>query len=912
MLVALALAACPARAQVADSARAERARVDSARVDTASATGRTDSLRVRPGRPAGGARELREPVTFGARDAFVLVFDSAGVGDVGTLRGEANVTYGTTKVEAEIIDLFLDRDEFRARGVPVDTGIVGRPRFASGEESFTSEGIAFNLRTERGRFLQATTRLDEGFVRAAVVKVAEDSTVYASDALYTTCDCVDDPSYSLRARRMKIVDGKWVYTGPIRLYLFNIPTPLWLPFGYLPATEGRRAGPLAPTYGEDERGFYLRGGGWYWPLSDYADVQVTGGVWSRGSVQITPRFRYARRYFYAGSLELDYGRNRSGEREDPGFQVLRTTALRWTHGQTVGANTNFNANVNLSSSGYLRTQSEQFRDRVRQEISSTINFSTRWPRSGRSLNLALSQRQVLATGAADLTLPNASFSQGDRRPFKRTGPARGRERWYETVSYRYSGTLTNTFSFNPNRDALLARGDTLGAEIAWYEALVSPSKYRRATGRDDEALRLRVAHSVPVSATFDVRNVPLLGGFRANVVPNVQYSENWYVSTVRREGADTLFGYVETRRPGFFALRQAAASLSANTTVYGLLSARVGRYDGLRHTLRPSLGVTFTPDYAARPFNYFRAYTDTTGRRVRYPIVADVPLGRQAAITFSADNVFETRRVREDSAGVVTRTPLTLLNVSASGSYNVAADSFRLSDLNVAARTSLGRFEINGNAVLSPYRLRADGFTRSPDLLIGSGFRFARLSTVTLSARTSFASRRRGEARPSQRSAFGPPTGFDGRMPSARGGTPFEGYPGAAAPYGPTIGGAPYADFSIPFSASFDAGFAYTPALVTDARRFIVNTSFDASLTPNWKLQGQSGYDFAAGQLSTTNLSILRDFECWEMSFSWVPFGSYTSYAFNLQVKSGKLRELLRIQQPRQDVRGRFGGLTGR
>ncbi|HYE59325.1 MAG TPA: putative LPS assembly protein LptD, partial [Rhodothermales bacterium] len=295
--------AAPAWAQRPDSARSDTTRpIRSFRAgdvmvipDTTVAAGR-DTARTVAG------RSLREPVKFSARDRLSLRFDSAGVGDVGSLTGDARVQYGEQVLEAYRVTLLLGQDEVRARGLRVDTGIVGRPRFAQGEEQVVGEEIAYNLRTERGRFLQANTRLDDAYVRAAVVKVAPDSTVYARNAIYTTCPCVEDPSYSLRASRMKIVDGKRVYTGPVQLYLFNIPLPLALPFGFLPATEGRRSGPLAPTYGEDELGFYLRNLGWYFPISDYLDVQVTGGLWSRGSWELSGRTRYARRYRYSGSL----------------------------------------------------------------------------------------------------------------------------------------------------------------------------------------------------------------------------------------------------------------------------------------------------------------------------------------------------------------------------------------------------------------------------------------------------------------------------------------------------------------------------------------------------------------------------------------------------------------------------------
>ena len=920
----LAALASPARAQVRDTTAAPRDSVRQGVViplagdTTRLRVGAADTASTAPGLPPDTARvparpsRLRAPVQFAARDRLTVVFDSAGVGDAGTLVGEATATYDQQTLGAEVIRLLFDQNELRAVGVPVDTGVVGRPRFGQGDEAFTSEEIAFNLETERGRFLQARTRLEDGFLKARIVKVAPDSTLFVRGGVYTTCPCVDDPSYSLRSERMKVVDGTTIYTGPIQLYLFNIPTPLWLPFGYLPATEGRRSGLLPPTYGEDERGFYLQRLGWYFPLSRYVDLQLTGSVWSRGSWQLAPRFRYALRYRLSGSLDLEYGRNRSGERTDPDFSVYAVGALRWTHTQTVSPRTSFNANVNLSSTRYLRTASQLFQDRVAQTISSTVAYSTRWPNAGRSLNATVSQTQTLATGAATLSLPNVSFSQSERRPFRaRGGVTTDRPRWYETISYSYRSTLDNRYTFSPLSDAELARrGDPSATDVTWFQGLRSPADYRRATGRS-VPFDARVTHDLPVTAGFQVRPVRWLGGFQANVNANVTYGEVWYNATLRRRPDTTLTGLIEERVPGFFALRRGQASLSANTAIYGLFPLRVGPFNGLRHTIRPNVGLAAAPDYFARGFGYTRTVTRRDGRPVVYGVVSEVGGGgATGALTFGADNVFETRRVRRDTTGTtpdgLRRTPVTLLNASFSGSYNAIADSFRLSPLSFNARTSLGRFEVSANGSLSPYGLRRDSSGRAfaldrDYLFVRPGFRFARLENFSLQARTRFESRRRGAPRPTES------TSFAALMPGQAAGLPLTGLPGGA-PYAPLLGAAPYADFSIPWSVSFDATYGLTSGLF-ESRRFVVNSGFDLSLTPRWKIQGQTGYDVTLGAISTTNLAVLRDFDCWELSFQWIPFGAYTSYGFTLQVKSGKLRELLRLQQPRQDVRGRFGGL---
>jgi hypothetical protein len=48
------------------------------------------------------------------------------------------------------------------------------------------------------------------------------------------------------------------------------------------------------------------------------------------------------------------------------------------------------------------------------------------------------------------------------------------------------------------------------------------------------------------------------------------------------------------------------------------------------------------------------------------------------------------------------------------------------------------------------------------------------------------------------------------------------------------------------------------------------------------------------------------------MSFHWVPFGRFQQYGFNLQVSSGQLSQLLRLQIPNQGGEGRFGGFGDR
>lgn len=879
------------------------ARGQEVRADTV-ATAPPDTVRTVPNAEGG----LSEPVRFAARDSLVLAFGGP-LGDVARLVGEAEATYGARRLEAAEIQILLDRDELRARGLPSDTGLVGTPVFSEGEESFTGRELAFNLRTERGRVVGARTLVEDGIINAGVVKVLEDSTIYIQDGIYTTCECGpgETPSYSLRAARMKIVDQRWIYTGPIQLYLFNIPTPLWLPFGFIPAQEGRRSGPLPPQYGEDERGFYLRNLGWYWAISPYMDLQVRAGLWTRGSWEVAPLFRYARRYRYTGQVQLDYVKSRRGERDDPDFTLLNTASLRWNHNQTLSPTADFGADVDLSTQGYLRTVSEQYDDRVRQTIQSSIRYNKRWPAGGRSLSLSTSQQQVLATGEANLTLPQLRFTQSTRKPFaRRTRRAGQAERWYERLSVSYTGTLSNQYAFRPlPDDTLRARGDTAAVGIAWYEALVRPDRFRRATG-GAFPFTFRALHTVPLSAPFNVERFPFTRRpFRLTVAPAADYAEEWFVRTQRRR-LDERGRVVTDEVGGFFALRRFSASLSAGTTLYGLFPWQLGALRGLRHTLRPTLSASYAPDFNTDFWGYTRTYTDTTGRVVRYPIVSSGLGTEQRAVNLSLANVFETKRVRTDTTGAEQSQTLTLLNLDLVAGYNFAADSLRLSPIGVSARTRLfDDLNLNLTASFSPYATTSDGTTVVDRYLFSlRDLRFARLTNLSASASFSFRSGRAGVSQP-----LAVPRARLSASPLVPGGTPplDVGDPFAAPYYNTAVG---YADFAIPWSLNVDFSYNYSnPFGLRAQRTATVNTAFDFNLTPRWKVQGRSGFDFVQGEIVTTSLVLLRDFDCWEMSFSWVPFGAYQSYSFDLHVKSGKLRDLLRLRQPRSDVRGRFGDL---
>ena len=71
-----------------------------------------------------------------------------------------------------------------------------------------------------------------------------------------------------------------------------------------------------------------------------------------------------------------------------------------------------------------------------------------------------------------------------------------------------------------------------------------------------------------------------------------------------------------------------------------------------------------------------------------------------------------------------------------------------------------------------------------------------------------------------------------------------------------------------------------------------ITLSANMSLTENWRLAMSTGYDIANKGMSYTTVDIYRDLHCWEMHFSWVPFGYYKSWFFQINIKADALRDV--------------------
>ena len=234
--------------------------------------------------------------------------------------------------------------------------IIGDPILYEGEQSFKAKEIIYNLETRKCIVKNIIKQEGEGYIHGLKVKKMENDIMYLKKGEYTTCNA-EHPHYSIRSNKIKIIPNEKIITGPAYLTVFNIPTPLFLPFGYFPNTNKKSSGIIIPSYGESANlGFFLKDGGYYFTLNNYMDLSIKGDIYTKGSASIKSNLRYKKRYKYNGNINLSYANIINSEKGFPDYSVKKDFFIRWNHQQDPKSNPliNFSANVNAGTSTFHR------------------------------------------------------------------------------------------------------------------------------------------------------------------------------------------------------------------------------------------------------------------------------------------------------------------------------------------------------------------------------------------------------------------------------------------------------------------------------------------------------------------------------------------------------------------------------
>ena len=744
------------------------------------------------------------------------------------LYGGAEINYDGIKIESGFIEIDWNNNIITAKPSIDSLGLFfSRPVFTENSSSFTADEIQYNLKSKKGIIKKISTKEGDGFILGKIVKKTEDDIFYFHKGDYTTCNHAK-PHFSIRSNKIKVIPSKKIITGPAHLRIFNIPTPLVLPFGYFPNNDNKSSGLIIPSYGESNNlGFFLKDGGYYFALNEKLDLSLKGDIYSKGSWGLKSLLRYKSRYKYSGNLNLSFGNIVNSEKGLPNYSIKQDFFIRWNHQQDpkLSPSILFSANVNAGSSTFHRNNTYNSNDYLTNTFQSSVSIIKKWNNSPFSLSTNIRHSQNTQTKIINLSLPDVSLSMNRIFPLKTLNKST-KNKWYEKIGMSYLLNFKNDISI---ADSLLFKTEALGN------------------------FRNGIKHTIPISTS-----VKFLKYFV--VSPRLNFTERWYVNQINKSWdnqneiiqSDTVNKFTRNSEYNF--------STSLKTNIYGLVQFKKSKITAIRHVMTPNVSFSFRPDFSHEKYGIYKeVQSSANGDSQIYSttqngIFGSPSRGRNGNLNFNISNIFEMKvKSRKDT--IIKNKKIKLFeNINFSSAYNLFADSLRMNDILISGRTRiLDIIDLNFSSRYDPYISNKSNNNNINIFELKENNRLARFTNAEASIGLNLTNKtfiKKDNKNLKNKSTW---------------------------------------NLNANYRINYFKG--YKSSQFSDTTQSL-NFSGNLNIINNWKIGFQSGYDFDTKKLTYTSVNFYKDLHCWELLFNLIPIGYHKSYTLTIRVKATVLQDL--------------------
>lgn len=846
-----ALGICKSLTAFQDTTRPGTKSTDTIPGKSDSSSTKTDSFNLKLSKDS-----LDAPISYSASDSMVLDVPTKKI----TLFSKANVKNKDMDLTADSIEFDQEKHIITASYRRDSTGqLIGRPKMIQGESTMESDVMQFDTKTQKGITRNTFTQQGEIYVMGERMKKISPNEFYAFRGQFTTCN-LDTPHFAFRSKKMKFISQKLAVSGPIHPEFEGVPVPLYLPFGFFPISQGRHSGILPPQFTASEQyGLGLEGLGYYKVVSDYLDVTVRGNIYSYGGWALYLSPTYRKRYRYNGALNFALQKTRLLS-DDPKeeFTTAQTFNITWSHSSDSRARpgTSFSANVNAGSTKYNQYVVNNPMTNYTNQLSSSITYSKQWETS--NLTVSANHNQNNNTGVVNINLPTIAYTLNTLYPFQKKEFV-GEPKWYEKLG----------IGLNSN----------LGNQISFYDSLFS---FRRIL----DTIQWGALHNIPIQLSL-----PPVGPLQ--ISPGITYQEKWYSQKVTRQWNDAKQKVDTTIEKGFHRASDMSFSLSTSTAMFGTFDkfGKNSKIRAIRHVIRPTVAVSYKPDFAGKDYYSTQIDSDTNFYRFSYfdgTLFGPFSEGTFGGLTFGLDNNIEMKvRSKKDTANGGIKKIRVIDGFGLNGGYNFLADSFKLSQISLYIRsTLLDKINITMGATMDPYQVDSSGFRIDKYMWKGDKFSLGRVINGNIAISTTFQSKPKDEDKAKTDTDVDPnlpPITLEQQMAELE-----------YVRQNPSE----FADFNVPWSLNLSYSLSFYREFKSDYSGFETrtNSSFnwngDFNLTEKWKVGMNGFYDFATASIQQLTMFITREMHCWQLSINVTPIGLYRSFNITINPKSGLLRDL--------------------
>lgn len=778
------------------------------------------------------------------------------------LNKKAQVKYQDMQIDADYISIDWDKSLIFARGELDSLGKIKNPALATqGGKTYEYDEFTYNIKTRQAIAFNARTEESEGVIVAEKTKKYNDSVFFMRRGKYTTDeyfikkkDTIAD--YYLLAPNIKLIKGKdksQVITGPIQMYIEQVPTPLIMPFAILPFSDKRSAGILIPSFGEREDvGFFLNALGYYQPIGEHFDLKILTDIYTKGSWNLRPEVNYKKNYKYTGNFSADIGTTIRGIKGLSDYSKTGTYRIAWRHQQDSKANPflTFSASVDVvSNKFYNNTVNNNYafnQNNLNAQQNSSISVVKRFLTLPVTITGTSSYSQNFSTGLADLKLPVLNVAINQFYLFKpKTGVRQG---LLENITVNTGLNLNNYVQTNEGE---------LFRKPMW-DKMQTGLKNNIALGTNTTIAKY---FTFSVSANID------------NALTTKTLTRNYNPLT------NTVEDILNKKIAGYSSF---STSASLQTVLYGMLSFKKNSgIQAVRHMMTPQIGFTYSPDFSTPGFGYYKNYFNDRGEMTQYSIfdrgiVGSPNSGLVQAMSFSVNNNLEMKvKSKKDSTGIKKIKIFESLNFNTN--YNFAAPVYKWSMFTFSGQTTLfDKLNLNTGLTLEPYQII---FAPGEDIGIRTN-NFGHFSVQGFNAQLSY---------PLSSALFEKKDKEEiSKKYRKKGEIRNENY---------YFDDDNYSQFSQPWTLNINAQYGYTRSLTRFGNK-VASVGLDGSikLTPFWNITGNLYYDVITKEIANTQLGFSRDQRSFTINFNWIPYGQYKVYDFFIGIKANILRDAVKYK----------------
>jgi len=786
------------------------------------------------------------------------------------LRKNATIDYGNMAMQAGQVGVYWRQNLLRARSLTDTLGASDFPVLKqTGQEDFNGQTMIYDLKSQRGKVAAGRTKMEDGNYYGEEVTRINSEVYLMKDGYYTTCELEEKPHFYFYSNQMKLFTDKIIIAKPVVLFIADIPL-LALPFAIFPQKKGRTSGFIMPSYDyrPNNGGRAIKGLGYYWAMSDYSDYKMTGTFWDQyEEFNLRSVLRYKKRYRINGRIDASMISERSAL-NDPATWKWK---LDFTHNQTIDPSFTIRANGKLSGdANFDRKYSHDQDQRLNTKLHSGISINKKFDAIKSSISLSGTYDENLqVTRTVDetpeaagtnlsgptLALPSFSFSRSSSPIIKAKG---NQSYWYNNFRWSYNNRFNNRRKWNylsyENSDT------TIEDSLLWDETIKDTRTWN---------------HNMSLSGDTQIMKVLKLVG-------SVSYKEAWgfrYLYPITNLEGQAIYdstGAIKTsENEGFIRRGTFSTSASLNTKLYGIFPLHLGPLQAIRHTITPSVSLSYTPDFSTDFWGYVQTYTDTAGDNISFDRFYKSDLGptpsRDAlSMRYSLNNVFDYKLFRNDE-----ESKAQFFTWSLSGSYNFKADSLKASDISNNFKISLGKsFKLSPRATFEIYERDSTG-TKKIDK-----FRTPRMTRAGFS----FGFRLQGDAPGGLRSDRQSSVPEDSLLSDQTDGF-------SLADIKPKTGGK---GGKPAWTANFNFSYSYSHQNPLDdpKKTFNLGTSLKFNLSENWGISYNPRFNLVDRKLVSGSVRVTRDLHCWKLSLSWTPMGRWGGLNLLIQPKARQLQDL--------------------